>query len=234
MERYITYVVILLIVGGGFLIFLTCEYSNKTRSNQSTETNDVSVTVDSVRSIEMQNVHEDTEDDSSMLFNIPLSQFSERQIKKPFGIYITQQNSPIMPERFQGFHTGVDFEVFQNELGEDVDVRAICDGSIRVRQSIDGYGGVVVQECMINGEDVTVLYGHVDLDSVQNGLNDDIAYGDIIGLLGSHNSFQTDGERKHLHLSIYRGKEVDVRGYVSKKNELNLWIDPCDILTCAK
>jgi hypothetical protein len=30
--------------------------------------------------------------------------------KKPFGIYITPENSPVQPENFTGYHTGIDVE----------------------------------------------------------------------------------------------------------------------------
>src|SRR3989344_6907506 len=40
----------------------------------------------------------------------PVDEFEERITKKPFGIFITPQNSPIKPERFSGYHTGVDVE----------------------------------------------------------------------------------------------------------------------------
>lgn len=41
---------------------------------------------------------------------LPIAEFEKRITKKPFGIYITPQNSPVQPERFTGYHTGVDVE----------------------------------------------------------------------------------------------------------------------------
>src|SRR5579863_6635904 len=40
----------------------------------------------------------------------PISGGLSRVTKKPFGIYVTPQNSPVQPEKFTGFHTGIDFE----------------------------------------------------------------------------------------------------------------------------
>src|SRR3989338_10346295 len=49
-------------------------------------------------------------------FGPPLDNSSERVTKKPFGKYITPADSPVQPERFSGYHTGADFEVFSNEI----------------------------------------------------------------------------------------------------------------------
>ena len=38
----------------------------------------------------------------------PIGQTEERITKKPFGIKISPENSPISPERFSGYHTGID------------------------------------------------------------------------------------------------------------------------------
>lgn len=50
--------------------------------------------------------------------NYPLMGPEERITKKPFGVFVTPQNSPVNPERFRGYHTGTDFEVFENELNK--------------------------------------------------------------------------------------------------------------------
>src|SRR3990172_8522253 len=61
-------------------------------------------------------------------FQPPLERASERVTKKPFGIYITPQNSPVQPERFRGYHTAVDIEY--GDVSEEVPVYAIWDGEI--------------------------------------------------------------------------------------------------------
>jgi hypothetical protein len=58
------------------------------------------------------------------------SALKERDSIRPFGIYITKQNSPVQPERFTGYHAGTDFETFPEEKDTDVVINAICDGKL--------------------------------------------------------------------------------------------------------
>lgn len=170
--------------------------------------------------------HSDTES-----FVPPFKDASSRITKKPFGIYITQQNSPVQPEQFSGFHTGVDFEILNDrELKEEVTVSAICGGKIVIKQITAGYGGVAVQECLINNDPVTVIYGHMDIKSVKKPIGSYLSPLEEIGWLGEDKSAETDGERKHLHLGIYKGSHIELRGYVSKKEELAQWLNPCELV----
>ena len=105
-------------------------------------------------------------------FQPPLDRASERVTKKPFGIYITPKTSPVQPERFQGYHTGTDFEIFPEELNADVPVHAICTGKIAVKRSASGYGGVLVQNCELNNQPITVIYGHLKLASIAKNAGD--------------------------------------------------------------
>lgn len=159
--------------------------------------------------------------------NIPLEQAGKRVTKKPFGIFITPQDSPVQPEKFRGYHTGADYEIFPEEENIEVPVRAICDGELRIKQFISGYGGVVIEDCQIEGEDVTVLYGHLTLTSIGRKVGEAMLKDEVIGNLGDPSKGETDGERKHLHLAIHKGAAVDYRGYVGSQNELSDWIDPC-------
>lgn len=156
-------------------------------------------------------------------FQLPLEKADQRVTKKPFGIFITPQNSPVKPERFRGYHTGADFETFPEEANTDVPVHAICAGKLKVKEYASGYGGVVVQSCILNGSPVTVIYGHLKLSSITGS---SFSTGDTIGILGRGNSVETDGERKHLHLGIHKDDAVDIRGYVSSQSDLAGWIDP--------
>jgi len=82
----------------------------------------------------------------------------------------------------------------------------------------------------ISGTYVTVLYGHVDFKGIpQKG--DTVTAGQTIGLLAPARSYASDGNRKHLHLGIHKGKEIDFRGYVANKAGLDSYIDPADILS---
>ena len=60
-------------------------------------------------------------------YRLPVKNFKEGDTKKPFGIYITPEKSPVLPERFKGYHTGIDIEEIQ---GEKVPVMAIADGEV--------------------------------------------------------------------------------------------------------
>jgi murein DD-endopeptidase MepM/ murein hydrolase activator NlpD len=158
-------------------------------------------------------------------FSPPIDRWSERVTKKPFGIYISPANSPVQPERFSGYHTGVDFEIFSDEQDKDVEIKAVCSGKLLEKRYVSGYGGTVVQQCKFEGQDITVLYGHLRLSSIGININQQISVGDKIGILGKGFSSETDGERKHLHISIHKGLSVDYRGYVQKSEQLSNWID---------
>lgn len=158
---------------------------------------------------------------------VPISEAKKRVTKKPFGIYVAPQNSPVTPERFTGYHTGTDFEVTKEELNRLVSVGAICEGVISSRM-VSGYGGVILQNCSLGGQRVTILYGHVDLNTKTS--KNLIKKGDFLANLGAENSTMSGGERKHLHLGIIKGEAVDLRGYVQSKNELLGWLNPLDFL----
>lgn len=161
-------------------------------------------------------------------FDPPLDRAGERVTKKPFGIFITPQNSPVQPERFRGYHTGADFEIFPEELNTDVAVRSICDGSIVVKRRASGYGGVLVQKCELDKSPIAVIYGHLNLANIQKNVGESLSKGEAIGFLGKDKSAQTDGERKHLHLGMHKGSQADILGYVATKEELSGWLNPCD------
>ncbi len=166
---------------------------------------------------------------TSVASNIPLDRALERITKKPFGIQIFKANSPVQPEKFSGFHTGTDLETFENEQDKDIQVRAICEGKILLKKQASGYGGVAVQECQLNSQSVTVIYGHLKFSSIkaQGTL---LKAGDILGILGKGYSSETDGERKHLHLAVHKGVSVNILGYVQKQEDLENWFDPLEFL----
>lgn len=155
----------------------------------------------------------------------------ERMTKKPFGKYVTPQNSPVSPERFTGYHVGADFEVFSSEDPHNLVVEAICDGEIIYKGDVNGYGGVLIQSCVHNDNPVTVLYGHIWLDSVDLHIGDRVTEGDFIANLGEGHSSETDGERAHLHLGVSRGEGVELKGYAnSAEAAFDGWIDPLELL----
>jgi len=164
----------------------------------------------------------------NQLFQPPLDRAGERVTKKPFGIFITPQNSPVQPERFSGYHTGTDFEIFPEELEADVPVKAVCGGKLLSVRTAGGYGGIAVQNCELDNEPISVLYGHLNIASVKFKVGEEIKAGDTLASLGTAYSAQTGGERKHLHLGIHKGSAIDTRGYVSSESELSAWLDPCE------
>lgn len=159
-------------------------------------------------------------------FNIPISNANTRITKKPFGIYISPGHSPISPERFSGYHTGADFEITNDELSQDVNVSAICDGKIIQKRSAQGYGGIIIEDCQSNGKDLKIIYGHISLAKSPANANQAVKKGDAIAVLGQAYSAETRGERKHLHLGIYQGQGLDIRGYVQNESQLVGWMDP--------
>ena len=160
----------------------------------------------------------------------PVSEALSRVTKKPFGIYITPKTSPVSPEKFSGYHTGVDFEILAGEENIDVRVSAVCPGQLIYKNYVSGYGGVVIQSCELEGEPVSVLYGHLRLSSIGAVLNQQIAAGDQLGVLGTGYSSETDGERKHLHLSVHKGTAVELKGYVQSQSVLIAWLDPLTLM----
>lgn len=164
--------------------------------------------------------------------SMPLDHASERSIALQFGMYVTpdpEQNPIDPPEAFTGYHTGLDYEVFIDELQTEVPVYAICSGSTLYSGYAKGYGGVVVQRCKLENEDVTVLYGHLGETSLPPEATV-LQAGDPIGFLAPARSLWSDGNRKHLHLTIHRGEELEFRGYVQQEMELKEFLDPRDVL----
>lgn len=159
-------------------------------------------------------------------FQFPLDKATGRVSKKPFGIFITPTNSPVQPEKFSGYHAGVDFEIFTEEVEMDIEIKAVCSGKLLAKRNASGYGGVAVQSCDLDEELITIIYGHLKLDSIKAALGDDIALGEPLGMLGRAYSSETSGERKHLHLAVHKGAEVNILGYVSTQSALSGWLDP--------
>jgi murein DD-endopeptidase MepM/ murein hydrolase activator NlpD len=164
-------------------------------------------------------------------FQMPIDRAGERITKKPFGIFITPQNSPVHPERFSGYHTGTDFETFPEEADTDVPIYAITNGKVIEKRWVSGYGGVLIESAVYNNSPITIIYGHLNLESINKNAGDTLAAGEKIGTLGKGYSQETDGERKHLHLGIHKGSGIDVRGYVNDKTKLSDWIDAMTILS---
>jgi len=126
----------------------------------------------------------------------PTDGFKNRITKKPYGIFITPQTSPVQPDKFTGFHNAVDIEY--GDVSVDVPVRAIANGTIILSRYASGYGGVIVIKHEINNQSLVALYGHLDPEQMlPEGTN--VTLGQKIGILGDGYTHETDGARKHLH-----------------------------------
>ena len=178
---------------------------------------------------EIQNTANEPQGPATSL-SLPLNNTLSRLTKKLFGIYITPKNSPVSPEKFTGWHTGADFEIFPGEENENIQVLAICSGKLLVKEFGRGYGGMAVQSCNINNQSVTIVYGHLKLESIGPKIGNELLVGSVIGILGQGYTSETDYERKHLHLGIHKGTKVDTLGYVATEAELKNWMDPFLIL----
>lgn len=162
--------------------------------------------------------------------SFPIDHAFDRAAKKGFGLKVSPKHSPISPERFSGYHTGVDFETTPDEQESDVLVSTACDGTLALKKYASGYGGVAVERCKLDGADITVIYGHLRLSSVLAKVGQAFKAGDPLGVLGTGYSKETDGERKHLHFGVHKGAVVDIKGYVQRSSELGAWIDPLTLL----
>lgn len=157
----------------------------------------------------------------------PIADMRNRITKKSYGTYVTLENSPVQPERFTGYHTGVDVEY--EDIKNDVEVRAIAPGTVVNSAIVSGYGGMLAIRHMIEGIDYLTIYGHLDPDSlVRSGTT--VIQNQKIGILGDGGTGETDGERKHLHFGLYTGSDTNIKGYVSSREELKNWTDPLSIL----
>jgi murein DD-endopeptidase MepM/ murein hydrolase activator NlpD len=165
-------------------------------------------------------------------FSQPLDHATNRPTPLHFGLRVTPdpETNPIdPPERFEGYHAAVDYEVSAEELDQPVPVYAICRGRVVYSGYADGYGGLLIHRCTLDGEPISVIYGHLS----RNGLIDEgvtVRSGQQIGYLADADSPDSGGTRKHLHLGIHKGKALDMRGYVQTEEELAEYIDPATVL----
>ncbi|MDD3498522.1 MAG: M23 family metallopeptidase [Candidatus Moranbacteria bacterium] len=163
----------------------------------------------------------------------PMDNAQKRITKKTFGMFVSPETSPVKDDKFRGFHTGADFEVFEKEIEAEVPIKAVCSGILALKKIASGYGGVAVQKCEIDGKAATIIYGHMDPGSIGFEKGDEIKAGEIVGNLGDNKSAETDGARKHLHLGIHKGENINIKGYVDSEEKTADWIDPCLLGICG-
>jgi len=225
-HKIINVVLIIFVLSLG--VFVAVKFYKKNNQNLGTSSPDINSSQSATSSSKTENNEVSASNGEAGIpskFNPPLNPWADRVSKKPFGIYITPDRSPVSPERFFGYHAGVDFEIFPDEQNIDVSIYAICSGPLLVKEWASGYGGLAVQACKLDSYDITVIYGHLKLVSIAVKIGQQISAGDKIGFLGEGHSNETDSERKHLHLGIHRGDSINIRGYVQKPDELSMWLD---------
>ena len=166
-------------------------------------------------------------------FSWPIQDHKTRPKLLTFGLYVTpdpSQNPIDPPERFTGYHTALDIETFDHESDIEIPIYAACDGQTIFASTAEGYGGVVIQRCDLNGEAVTVLYGHLDPQSFSVQERQYTIKGSQLATLAEDKSIESGLTRKHLHFGIHKGPEIELRGYVKTEEELSKYIDPLTVL----
>jgi len=216
-------ILILILVGLGLdYYFYLAEKPTSSQSTTPTPTTTISSTSTAPSTLNIPVVTPPTPAPISSLTD-PVANFKTRVTKKPFGIYITTQNSPVQPERFSGYHTGADAEY--QDVSADVPVYAVADGVVVLSRTASGYGGVFMVEIELNGIKHNVLYGHIRPSSLP-AVGQKVTRGQQIALLGTGYSIETDGERRHLHFAVLTDTRLDIKGYVPTKADLVGWLDP--------
>ncbi len=161
---------------------------------------------------------------SNNKLSFPINEFKERINKKPFGIFVTPNNSPVQPERFTGYHTASDIE-YQDVI-EEVPIYAVGDGKIVLSRTASGYGGVFVLNFNLpDGSNHTAIYGHIRPNTLP-AVGLEVKKDQQLGVLGTGYTAETDGERHHLHFGIRADNIINILGYVQNQTELSGWIDP--------
>jgi hypothetical protein len=162
-----------------------------------------------------------------------MDKYYERQTVKGFGEYIDNSyykgKGALFPyNRFYGYHTAVDLEIFPEEIDTKVPVYAASSGTITHIGTLFGYGGVILEK--IDNENNTFLYGHVKTDNLSFKVGDHINTENnpvVLTYLGNQFSAETSKERKHLHLGIYKGTDLYFKGHESSLAQLEKrWLNP--------
>ena len=147
-------------------------------------------------------------DDNDALMTLPIN---GQLIYKGFGEYFS--------DRFNGYHVGIDLEA-----PADTPVYAIADGEVTYSGWVSGYGGVMVVRSILSDRTISVIYGHLDPESIPP-VGDVVAAGEQIAVLGQK-GHETDGEREHLHFAMYEGEKVRLNGYETNVEAVGDWLNP--------
>lgn len=163
----------------------------------------------------------------------PMTNYGQRTSVKQFGQKIDDSfykgKESLFPfNHFYGYHAADDLEYTVSEKEEKTPFYAVTTGKIVYIGSLDGYGGVILEQI---GDGHTALYGHVKISDLTFKTGDTVQGGTALSYLGDAFSSETSRERKHLHFGIYKGSDLYFHGHESTEKVLNRrWVDPTEFL----
>ena len=98
-------------------------------------------------------------------------------------------------------HRGVDFGV-----PEGTPIHALADGTVIAAQDhgVQGFGGWVVLSHVINGQQMSTVYGHINPGGVHVTVGQQVRAGDVIASSG--NAGESSGP--HLHFELWNGDRL--------------------------
>lgn len=163
----------------------------------------------------------------------PIDQFVARATENLYGTYFPAggtSNPDIKvcgskSTYYVGYHTGTDLETFSNEADVAVPVVAVADGTVRQIGPVSGYGGLIVLDVVLGGNDYTAYYGHLNLSTSTLKSGNKVTAGEKLADLGPACSSPNGFVRKHLHFGLHQGTAIDVKGYVPTQSDLSAWTD---------
>lgn len=128
----------------------------------------------------------------------------------PVGVHISSgYGSRVSPcEGCSSYHEGTDFAI-----NEGTPVQPIARGTV-IAVGWDGnYGYRVIIQHVINGQEVTSLYGHLVENSSPLQPGDKVRTGDLIGHVG--NTGKSTGDHLHLEISM-NGIKLDPETWLNQ------------------
>lgn len=147
----------------------------------------------------------------------PIAEYTTLRTKV-FGQYQTPGND----ELTSGYHTGDD--IAASDSATAMPIYALTDAKVVRRETVPGYGGVVILEFADGIKTHHALYGYVDLATVTSTAGQTVTAGSLLG-------YVAENETKHLFFSIYpyTGTELFAEN-VDQNIDLELWVNPADFL----
>lgn len=120
---------------------------------------------------------------------------AEVQYPFPVGVPISSGFRTVdYYNEFGSWHNGVDLTP-----GGGAEIHAVAAGTVRIAsEGGDTYGVTIVIDHVIDGQTVSTRYGHMRYGSMRVAVGDNVAAGEVIGLVGSTGKSTGD----HLHLEV--------------------------------